>query len=339
MQYTPQQLVEQSERAMEACQPNLAVRFLERALEVAAQQGNTTAHTVANIYQLLGVAHMEIMNLENPDSSADAVDVPAALQAAKDALYKAVELAPHENYSKYFCLGQLTIAREAIAFYETGVQLLLAEIQTLEAGGNSSHEQLAIMKHRLGGALCAMTEIYMTDLCDEPEAESKCEEYMQSALEHDATNPEVHQTLASVRLSQSRPEDARKCLEHSMDLWYREPEEDEPIVTDPNWPAYPARIALSKFLMESQLYERALAVLQTCQVENDEDPEMWYLFGWGYYQLASDNPEMMEDAQECFDTVNKLEAKYRGSVDPAILQHISELVAGKQALDNEMDEA
>ena len=53
----------------------------------------------------------------------------------------------------------------------------------------------------------------------EEDAEQKCEEYLNKAIELDSSNPEVYQLLASVRLSQQRNDDAKIALEKSLDLW------------------------------------------------------------------------------------------------------------------------
>ncbi|KAI8923712.1 hypothetical protein BC831DRAFT_469659 [Entophlyctis helioformis] len=360
MKFEAAALVERAERALESCEPQLAVKFLERALQQVDDhkkslgKGHTSGASAnadksaepaeeARIWQLLGWSHMETVNGQSAGdamfsaTSAAEVDPAQAMQSARHAFQKSIELAPGDNHEKYLYLGQLTLARNRL-------------IQAIPIGPQADLAQA--YRNKLGSALCSMTEIYMTDCCDEPEAESKCEEYMQHALEQNPSNPEVHQTLASVRLSQSRPEDASKSLQTSMDLWYREPgqgnadgdgdadmdgmdaDADAPLVVDPNWPVYPVRIALSKLLMEVALHERALAVLQTCQAENDEDPEMWYLFGWCYLQLAQvpgdDNADYMDDAKECFESVLNIEKKEPGSADPEILQHIQQLLTQAQ---------
>jgi len=50
---------------------------------------------------------------------------------------------------------------------------------------------------------------------DAPEAETTCENLLMGALEIDPGNPEALQTLASVRMSQQRPDDAKQCLEQA----------------------------------------------------------------------------------------------------------------------------
>jgi len=53
----------------------------------------------------------------------------------------------------------------------------------------------------------------------EPEAEKTCEDLLLAALQIDPGNPEALQTLASVRMSQQRTEDATQCLEQSWAAW------------------------------------------------------------------------------------------------------------------------
>ena len=58
-----------------------------------------------------------------------------------------------------------------------------------------------------------------TDASFEPNAEKTCEDLLNSALQTDPGNAEALQALASVRLSQERPEEAKQCLEKSWVSW------------------------------------------------------------------------------------------------------------------------
>jgi cytochrome c-type biogenesis protein CcmH/NrfG len=53
----------------------------------------------------------------------------------------------------------------------------------------------------------------------DPAAESNCEELLKSALQVDPENTEALQTLASVRMSQQRPEEAKEILEKAWSSW------------------------------------------------------------------------------------------------------------------------
>ena len=53
----------------------------------------------------------------------------------------------------------------------------------------------------------------------DPVAEKTYERLIDLALETDENNVEALQTLASVRLSQQRPDEARQCLERAWSGW------------------------------------------------------------------------------------------------------------------------
>ncbi|KAJ1551448.1 hypothetical protein HK405_014501, partial [Cladochytrium tenue] len=46
------------------------------------------------------------------------------------------------------------------------------------------------------------------------------------------------------------------------------------------------RLACARLLLELGLHDRASLVLESCQRENDADPEPWYLFGFCYYRMG-----------------------------------------------------
>ena len=53
----------------------------------------------------------------------------------------------------------------------------------------------------------------------DPGAESICEELLKSALQFDPENTEALQTLASVRMSQQRPDEAKEIVEKAWLSW------------------------------------------------------------------------------------------------------------------------
>ena len=53
----------------------------------------------------------------------------------------------------------------------------------------------------------------------EPEAEKTCEDLLTMALQTAPGHSEALQALASVRMSQQRPEEAKQCLEQAWTVW------------------------------------------------------------------------------------------------------------------------
>lgn len=50
-------------------------------------------------------------------------------------------------------------------------------------------------------------------------AESECCRLMDEALKYDQTNPEVYQTLANIRISQQKNDEALQLLHKNYSLW------------------------------------------------------------------------------------------------------------------------
>lgn len=109
----------------------------------------------------------------------------------------------------------------------------------------------------------------------EPDAEANCENLITRALLlSEPPLPSTLQTLASIRLSQSRLEDAQSALHRSIESWKHLPPEHSSI------PDFPTRISLVRLLMEAELEESALEVVERLVGENDQSVEAWYLGGW-----------------------------------------------------------
>ncbi|KKK23523.1 hypothetical protein AOCH_006018, partial [Aspergillus ochraceoroseus] len=123
----------------------------------------------------------------------------------------------------------------------------------------------------------------------EEEAESRCESLITEALLVNPTSPEVLQTLASIRISQLREDDARAALSRSLETWKDLPPED------PSVPDFATRISLARLLMEVGLLLEALEVLERLILEDDQSVEAWYLGGWCLYLLA-EKKEAPQDA-------------------------------------------
>ena len=59
------------------------------------------------------------------------------------------------------------------------------------------------LERELSNTYCAVAELWMTDLCDESEAENECASSINKAVESDNSNPEAWQTKARLHLVKS----------------------------------------------------------------------------------------------------------------------------------------
>ena len=129
----------------------------------------------------------------------------------------------------------------------------------------------------------------MTDLSWERDAESNCKSLIAEALLVAPHSPEPLQTLASIRISQTRMPEAKKALADSIALWKDLPPEDTGV------PDFPTRISLARLLMEVEMEEEALEVIERLVTEDDQSVEAWYLGGWCLY-LLGEKRENIQDA-------------------------------------------
>ncbi|KAE8549354.1 hypothetical protein EYB25_007875 [Talaromyces marneffei] len=250
---------------------------------------------------------LEISDEKSPNNTLLAINLVAEIyvelgeiDAARESFLHAVQLDPEGTVpesqgggaEKFFWLAQLSEqgGADSVAWYEKGVGALRHIIQSLEqCGGADTASVLEEKRKKLAVALCGVVELYMTDLSWEEDAENRCETLITEALLVAPDQPDCLQTLASVRISQTRIDDAQAALSRSLELWQDLPPED------PKIPDFPSRISLSRLLMEVQMEVEALHVLERLILEDDESIEAWYLGGWCLYLLAEKEKEESSD--------------------------------------------
>jgi len=112
----------------------------------------------------------------------------------------------------YLYLGQLSIAEEALAFYRKGLFILE------KSCCKNDKEQAMEIRKQLCAANCSLADLYMTDLCYEPDAETECEAAINRALDNDdGVVADALQAMANLRLSQSRPDDAVPIIQRAYE--------------------------------------------------------------------------------------------------------------------------
>lgn len=192
---------------------------------------------------------------------------------------------------KFLWLAQLSEVggAESVSYFEKGANSLRHQIQLIldtPALSNSpeNKEILEEKKRKLATALCGIVEVYMTDLSWENDAESRCEALVTEATLVAEEAAEPWQTLASVRISQMRMDDAKQALKRSMDVWKDVKEGD--FDAERKIPDFPTRVSLARLLVEAEMEEDAVGVVERLVAEDDEAVEVWYLGGWALYVLG-----------------------------------------------------
>eukprot|EP00977_Amphora_coffeiformis_P011634 scaffold2804_cov181-Amphora_coffeaeformis.AAC.2 len=122
--------------------------------------------------------------------------------------------------SLHLYIGQTSTGREAIAVYEQALSIL--ESLQAQCGQISEKNAVADVTQQLSAVCCNAAEVYLTDLCEEPDAEEQCEMWVQKALSYkvpssespDKKQPTVDalQLLANLRISQCRAPEALPAI-------------------------------------------------------------------------------------------------------------------------------
>lgn len=180
-------------------------------------------------------------------------------------LRHAVRLCPDQGHVKYSNLAQLSNGQEALGYYARALSILRKDV----AHAKSKAEKEPI-RRSIAETNAAMAELYLTDLCDEEDAEQQCERFVQAALQACETSVDAYQTLGSLRLSQECFAEAKAALVRAVELCH---ELEEGLL-----PSYETRVELGKLLMQVSP-RRAFDWLRFVLTLDPENAYVWFLLG------------------------------------------------------------
>ncbi|KAA8909987.1 hypothetical protein TRICI_004290 [Trichomonascus ciferrii] len=267
--------VDKAKGLLHASQPQECINLL---LPRAEQDPNNVV-----ILQTLGEAYVEIGE-------------PANAYALFE---KAAELdgeGKQGGFEKFLWLGQLNGDRIGLGWYEAGLNGLREQYSNA-----TEEDDVAFLKKKISQGLCGMIEIWMTDLCMEPEAESMCDKLITEALMVDDSEAENWSVLGSIRISQQRNDEAKDALNKSFELYNsRQLGNDE----------VPALIRLCQNMLEMQLLEHTVELtLKTIRLD-DNIIEVYYLNGLAHFALfeqfksQGDQDSMYRNGSKASDSFN-----------------------------------
>jgi hypothetical protein len=102
--------------------------------------------------------------------------------------------------------------KESLELYNKAIEIITTTLGNLEPSpvnkvddqtSNFPEGQQETLERELSSAFCAVAELWMTDLCDESEAESECASSIDKAIQSDQSNAEAWQTKARLHLIKS----------------------------------------------------------------------------------------------------------------------------------------
>ncbi|CDK25289.1 unnamed protein product [Kuraishia capsulata CBS 1993] len=285
----------------------------ERALQVLQPQFEKFGDSPIFL-QILGETLLEVSELEQ----------------AYEVLIRACELDPEVQYGseKYLYLGQIIGGADGLHYLEVGYNALMNTLSGLSSksdltGVLSAFESVDLARRYLvektNQALFASIDIWMTDLCMEPEAETQCEELIQKSMSLDnESNAESWSVLASIRISQQKDEEARHAISKSWDLFRLKKERLEQLAEqnsdeDPNdinqeyINLVQPLITLCKYAIELGLLFSAIEIASSVQDINEQSVESFHLEGFANYLCALSvqnqvDPDNSKEITQKFDS-------------------------------------
>ncbi|TXT13703.1 hypothetical protein VHUM_01070 [Vanrija humicola] len=305
---------------------DLAIKFLERALQL--EPTNLEAR------ELLGVAELEEGDGDKGREHLLRLFPPHTAE-------------PPASPSPYLYLAQSAAEpQEALGYYSTAAAMIENRLSGKGKGRAEDQDPAEVEEERRMAvtSLIAMIEIWMSDLCFEPEASNNCDALIARAVSVAPNDPEVLLTLASIRLSQSKFDEAKATiLQVYSDLEGRDP-------FDPMLPGLPVRLTFVRLLLEHHLHLEALDILSTAREEDSLEVEAAYLEGWAYHlrgEAVEADPKLLEVAADDEDKPLTAAENYSESMralleaakifteqeypDEGIGAHIQELLKGLEA--------
>lgn len=157
------------------------------------------------------------------------------VETAYNVFMKAVELDPEaaQGVQKFLYLGQIIGGQDGIQYINVGLNKLQDQLEKVQQ--NAGDDDLVLVElakvyttgdalaahliKKMNQGLFAEIEMWMTDLCMEPEAEEQCDRLIALSLAMDDRNPEALSLLALIRISQQRDEEAKEALLKSWEIF------------------------------------------------------------------------------------------------------------------------
>lgn len=210
-----------------------------------------------------------------------------AAEAAKPLIERAIELDPEgeKGAAKYFWLGQLLGGTHGLDLYVKGVTILQ---RAMVAAQNNASLRVNIGL-QLSQAYLGMIEVWMTDLCMEPEAEQQCERLIAEAFLVCDVDPEAWSVLGSIRISQLQNESAKEALVKAWQLYSKSIDAE---VVDHN--IVPRLIRLAQSMMELRMLEQVLEVTGALYRLDDQVADLYYLNALCHQALVGEATNPLE---------------------------------------------
>ncbi|ETO11208.1 hypothetical protein RFI_26168, partial [Reticulomyxa filosa] len=257
------------------------------------------------------------------------------------AFLQSIELSPNAIPSNYLYVGQQCFGMDAVKAFTKAIELMeqqlkekkmnhsegngnkktAMEVETeTETGTETKKEErlsTAQLRKEIARAHVSISELYMTDLCEEENAESECNSHLSSALETSPMDAEVHCTLGELRLIQDKQSEALEHFNKALLCIAKSSKSKTPLLlhTDSNdtkkdddddddddaWDdmTIDSFLKLAKLGMELNEFDNVLKIVYGVLQCDDNVGEAWALGSLAHYRLGR-----FEDASIWLENAN-----------------------------------
>lgn len=238
-----------------------------------------------------GLQNENKINLPLQQLFADVYLEDGQVDKAYPILVHCCELDPYGKLGgsdKFFTLGQVMGGESGLTVIKKGIDNICSQADS----ENLPKEQVS----KIVNGLLSMIEIWMTDLCMEPNAEEECETLITQAMQisHE-TSPEVWSTLGSIRISQQRFDDACEAFRQAWKFFEVRkneigqngmPTSESSASLEEYVDLLQPLASLAKMCIEVGLYDIALKVEAAIKEIDEDNMEAYYLEGFTYYLIS-----------------------------------------------------
>ena len=264
------ELIKLAEQAYEEFSPGIAAKYYEDAIK---QKPND-----ADLYHKLALMYVEYGDPE---------------QAHKSFL-KSIDLSPDTNESNYLYIGQQCYGIAAKTAFEKGIELMQKQLNNT----NNDQKEISRLNLEISNAYVSIAELFMTDLCEEEQAQTQCEHYLNLSIKYDRNNVESFATFGQFRHCQQRDQDAIKYFAISLQKLFgvsnnkdEESKENTDKIDSKLDIFNEESLSIDSFMkivklgIELEQYQPCIRVLRSLVNANEEIGECWALGSFCHYKL------------------------------------------------------
>jgi len=204
------------------------------------------------------------------------------LQNAKSAYERCVKINPEGCPDALLSLAQFYQGKQAEELFQRAIIVM---VQMLEA------EPQENMRRCVSDAYVAIAELYMTDLCDEKNAEEQLQKSITAAKEYWGENISALLTEAQYFIIIGEFEQSKQLLRQGIDLMG-----DPDVLSE-----FDDYFRLTRLCLEVEDAETALGVVEGLIRARDDLAEAWALGAFGLFQL-----KRMDEGREFLKTAKKM---------------------------------